>query len=370
MFWSSWWRLRDTGGGRQSRLPKLGRDGLQRELQPRTGRRWLTVRPRLRPGAAIGTVRKTVSQGNTMEQYTTAVPTPQHVTRVAGSDDGQSWLLPVEEPSRAEILAAIQGLRVALEGAGGSIVELQVEVGTLRKQMAQAGSTVGRLEARLEDAEGRSRRNNIRLLGFPERLEGSMVEALVENWIRDVLKPVGLSRVFLVEWVHRALVVPPWPGVPPRDIIAHLLNYRDRDCVLRAARDSDKAVFKNVKISIYPDYTNKVQNSQKSFLEVNAKLRTMNIRYMLLYPARLKAALSRPTGAHGVVTRVSVAEGSDWRNREREQMTDSMDQGAVDVSATRVEIQQDGTMAVAPDDLMAGTSAGLTLESSLTSMQS
>ncbi|KAJ1130474.1 hypothetical protein NDU88_008826 [Pleurodeles waltl] len=107
-----------------------------------------------------------VSQGNTMEQYTTAVPTPQRVTRVAGSGDGQSGLLPVEEPSRADILSAIQGSRVALEGkietvevnllradlrkvsdkvkvAEGSIVELQAEVETLRKQTAQAGSMVG-----------------------------------------------------------------------------------------------------------------------------------------------------------------------------------------------------------------------------------
>ncbi|KAJ1164768.1 hypothetical protein NDU88_005202 [Pleurodeles waltl] len=172
--------------------------------------------------------RKTdVSQGNTMEQYTTAVPTPLSVIRVAGSDGGQSGLLPVEELSQAEILAAIQGARVALEGkietvavevnlfradlrkvsdrvkvAEGSIVELQAEVGTLRKQMAQAGSTVGRLEARLEDAEGRSRLNNIRLLGFPERSGETMVKAFVEYWIRDVLQPVGLSRVFLVERAH------------------------------------------------------------------------------------------------------------------------------------------------------------------------
>ncbi|KAJ1105911.1 hypothetical protein NDU88_003314 [Pleurodeles waltl] len=157
--------------------------------------------------------RTDVSQGNTMEQYTTVVPTPQRDTRLAGSEDGQSGLLPAEELWQAEILAAIQGSRVALEGnietvavkvnllradlrkvsdkvkvAKGSIVELQVEVGTLRKQMAQAGSTVGRLEVQLEDAEGRSRRNNMRLLGFPERSEGSMVGTFVENWIRDVLQ--------------------------------------------------------------------------------------------------------------------------------------------------------------------------------------
>ncbi|KAJ1176027.1 hypothetical protein NDU88_001311 [Pleurodeles waltl] len=69
----------------------------------------------------------------------------------------------------------------------GSIVELQSEVGTLQSQVVQATSTVGRLEARLEDAEGKSRRNNVRFLGFPERAEGSAVESFVESWIKDVL---------------------------------------------------------------------------------------------------------------------------------------------------------------------------------------
>ncbi|KAJ1143153.1 hypothetical protein NDU88_009464 [Pleurodeles waltl] len=240
-----------------------------------------------------------VSQGNTMEQFTTAVPTLQRVTRVAGSDDGQSGLLPVEEPSRAQILTAIQGSRVALEGkiemvavdvnlltadlrkvldkvkvAEGSIVELQAEVGTLQKQMVQAGSTVGSLEAQMEDAEGRSRLNNIRLLVFPERSEGSMVEAFVKTGSGMCCSLWVSLKCFCVfgqegAWSTCCAVA---ARAPPRAIIARLLNYRDRDCVLRAARDSDKAVFENGMISIYPDHTNKVQNSQKSFLEVNPKL--------------------------------------------------------------------------------------------------
>ncbi|KAJ1091303.1 hypothetical protein NDU88_004430 [Pleurodeles waltl] len=222
----------------------------------------------------MGQHRKTdVSQGNTMEQYTTAVPTQQRVTRAAGSDDGQSGLLPVEEPSQAEILAAIQGSRVVLQG----------------------------------------------------KIEAVAVEH--------------------VTWT--------------------------------------------------PDYTNKVQNSRKRFLEVKAKLRSMNIRYMVLYPAHLKvlsggrshffekpeevwrwlemwdkAALGRPTGARRVVNRTSGADGSDWWNRDGERTTDSMDQRVVDVPAPRVEIQQDGTMAVVPDESVAGTGAGPDLDSSATSMQS
>ncbi|KAJ1177080.1 hypothetical protein NDU88_002344 [Pleurodeles waltl] len=115
-------------------------------------------------------------QGNTMEQYTTPAPLPHRQPRLGGSGDGLSTPVTTEEPSRAEILAAIQGSRVAIEGkietvavevnllradlrkvsdkvkvAEGSIVELQTEVGALRKQMVQANSMVGRLEARLED---------------------------------------------------------------------------------------------------------------------------------------------------------------------------------------------------------------------------
>ncbi|KAJ1127016.1 hypothetical protein NDU88_005422 [Pleurodeles waltl] len=233
-----------------------------------------------------------VSQGNTMEQYTTVVPLPQRAARLGGTDAGQSGITPAEEPSRAEIPATIRGSRVALEGkietvavevnllradlrkvsdkvkvAGGSLVELQMEVGALRKQMAQASFTVGRLEARLEDAEGRSRRNNIRLLGFPERAEGSAAETFVENWIKDVLQPVGLSRMF----------------VQPEEVW----------------------------------------------------------RWLEMWD---KAAPGRPAGSGGVAHQASRADSPDWRIRGGGLTKDTVARGSVEDPALRIEIQQDGTM--------------------------
>ncbi|KAJ1087688.1 hypothetical protein NDU88_000854 [Pleurodeles waltl] len=134
------------------------------------------------------------SQGNTMEQCTTPVAAPRRPAELEVSGDPAGAPLSACEPSRTELLAAIQGSRVALEGkietvavevnllradlwkmsdkakvAEGSIAELQSEVGTLRSQVGQTTSTVGRLA----EPEGRSLRNNVRLLGFPERAEGS-----------------------------------------------------------------------------------------------------------------------------------------------------------------------------------------------------
>ncbi|KAJ1194429.1 hypothetical protein NDU88_003718 [Pleurodeles waltl] len=251
--------------------------------------------------------------------------------------------------------------------AEGSIVELQAEVGTLRKQLAPRLADWKHSSRMLKDAPGEiildcwaSQNARRGLWSRPSWKTGSGM--CCSLWVS--------LEYFLVERVHRALVAPPRPGALPRVIIARLLNYRDRDCVLRAARDSDNVVFENWKISIYTDYTNKVKELAKEFFGGEGEAPRNEYQIYAFVSGAFEGTLWRPTGAGGVVTRVSGADGSDWQNRERERTTDPMDQGAVDVSATRVEIQQDGTMAVAPDESMAGTSAGLAWESSLTSMQS
>ncbi|KAJ1157157.1 hypothetical protein NDU88_009872 [Pleurodeles waltl] len=56
------------------------------------------------------------SQGNTREQYTTPTPLPQCQTCVGGPGEVLGTPATVEEPLRAELLAAMQGSRVALKG--------------------------------------------------------------------------------------------------------------------------------------------------------------------------------------------------------------------------------------------------------------
>ncbi|KAJ1096342.1 hypothetical protein NDU88_001485 [Pleurodeles waltl] len=57
----------------------------------------------------------TVSQGNTMEKYTTPTPLLQDQTHMGGPGEVLGTPASTEEPSHAELLAAIQGFRVALE---------------------------------------------------------------------------------------------------------------------------------------------------------------------------------------------------------------------------------------------------------------
>ncbi|KAJ1196930.1 hypothetical protein NDU88_000793 [Pleurodeles waltl] len=78
-------------------------------------------------------------QGNTMEQYTTPVPLPQCQTCSGESGDVLSMPVTAEEPSRAELLAATQGSRIALEG---KIETVAVEVNLLRADFQKVSDKV------------------------------------------------------------------------------------------------------------------------------------------------------------------------------------------------------------------------------------
>ena len=250
---------------------------------------------------------------NTITQYTTPKQSAQRITRQTNpSPQGRS---PPDQPdpSLADIMEAIKGSREALEAqvagvsvevnllradlrkvsdkvtsAEGNITALQTEVKDLRNQVRDLNAVTGTLMNRADEAEGRARRSNLRILGFPERVERNAAEAFLERWISEITTQGELSPMFAIERAHRALAPPPPPGAPPRAFIAKILNYRDRDTLLKIARERGPLKFENHTVSIYPDYTRQVQEARKSFLLAKQKLRAMEIKYMLLYPAKLK----------------------------------------------------------------------------------
>lgn len=166
------------------------------------------------------------------------------------------------------------------------------------------------LQARAEDAENRSRRNNVRILGLPERVEGSTPEQFVEQLMKEVLAPIVFSPSFVVERAHRVPTRPLPPGAPPRPFILKLLNYRDRDLILSAARRKGDIAYENSKLSFYPDFTSEVQKKRRQFTHVRSRLRTAGIKYAMLYPTRLRVQHRDRT-----LFFTTPEEASEWLDR-------------------------------------------------------
>lgn len=171
---------------------------------------------------------------------------------------------------------------------GKTLQEIQPRFADTSTLVHQLRQQITDLTDRTEDAEGRNRRNNIRVIGLPERSEGTKAAEFMEDWFKTVVAPHGLSPFFCIERAHRVPTGPPRPGASPRPLIVRILNYRDRDFLLQRARELGLIQFENHKISLYPDYTASVQKQRSAYQAVKRKLQTAHLKYALLFPARLK----------------------------------------------------------------------------------
>ena len=243
------------------------------------------------------------------------------------------------EPSLADIMTAIQGIQVTLEGKmdsistevnllradfgkmkerikdnQGAVTMLQSENKDLKSQVMELQKTTDKIVDKLDEYEGRMRRNNIRITGVPEKMEGPTVDLFVEELVSKRLKARGLSKYFSVERAHRVPGGRPRPGAPPRTIIARIFNFRDRDVILQEARKNPPVRIDNATISFFPDFTLRVQNQRRDFLAVKKRMRDQGLKYSMLFPARLRVVTNNRTLFFD-----APEEAWDWMDRRESQ---------------------------------------------------
>ncbi|XP_069481509.1 uncharacterized protein [Ambystoma mexicanum] len=118
--------------------------------------------------------------------------------------------------------------------------EVEQHVSNLDESTATLAAKVSHLESQMKatitkckDLEGRSRRNNIRIIGVREQQILLKMADFVEKLCTTLFSREALSHMFVVERAHRIPSSKPVPGKPSRPITARLLNYKDRDAILR-----------------------------------------------------------------------------------------------------------------------------------------
>lgn len=218
-----------------------------------------------------------------------------------------------QEPTPADILEAIKAckdtLTVKIDYLATDISLIRHDMDKFRSRVAEAEERISQLEdstradsrelhalqaqvkalqEKSVDTENRLRRNNIRILGLPERAEGSKPAEFAESFLIQLLDLPAMPPTFVVERAHRVPPTPPIPGAPARPFLLRLLNYRDRDRVLAAARTKQDLRYENSKISLYPDYSPEVQQKRRSFTDIRKRLRDRGLKYSLLYPSKLR----------------------------------------------------------------------------------
>lgn len=158
----------------------------------------------------------------------------------------------------------------------------------LETAYAELTETCAKLKAKNTDLEGRSRRNNIRVVGMPES-EGPRPTAFFSKALAEIFGDEVLQTPPELDRAHRSLAAKPPHGGRPRPVIICFHRHQIKELVIREAhKRRNDLKFQDNPIRIYEDFSPEVQEQRAAYRNIMATLYNQGLRPALLYPARLQ----------------------------------------------------------------------------------
>lgn len=141
---------------------------------------------------------------------------------------------------RAELASATNALRATADSHATRLPDLENtatfcgdSVRDLQTTVIDLSQEVSSLKAKCEDLESRSRRNNVRVVGLREDIEGSQPATSMAKWLHETLH---LDSLPVIDRAHRSLRPKPKTGEAPRPIIIRLHYYGHSSSIIQKAR--------------------------------------------------------------------------------------------------------------------------------------
>lgn len=192
---------------------------------------------------------------------------------------------------KTQLLAPIAKLEANSQALNNTVREIEQAtsihsdgINSLENQVAELKAEVVKLDQKCEDLEGRSRRQNIRILNIPEGREGPKPTEFIATFLKDIL---DLRELPLVDRAHRLAQQRSRPS-ESRPFILRLHYYHTREEILRKAATAKDLQYQGKQIRIFPDYAPSVAKRRAQFNKTRDLLRNQpGVKYGLLYPARL-----------------------------------------------------------------------------------
>ncbi|KAG7506819.1 hypothetical protein JOB18_016184 [Solea senegalensis] len=135
-----------------------------------------------------------------------------------------------------------------------AVDDLSQRVGELESVCTNLQESNSKLTAKVIDLEGRSRRQNIGILGLAESIEGGKPTALFSDLLCEVFGKETLPSQPEINRAYRSLTAKPAPSQRPRPVILRLHRYQIKDLLIREARRRGKLEYRGQQIQV-KDYS-------------------------------------------------------------------------------------------------------------------
>ncbi|XP_069615778.1 uncharacterized protein, partial [Ranitomeya imitator] len=186
------------------------------------------------------------------------------------------------------VLTQITTLTQKIGELENRVVDCETSTSDIRSILTRQQTTIDYLKDKVDDLENRSRRSNLRFVGIPESIKG---EDLITLLTKDLPKALDLSfpqNPPLIERAHRLGDQIPDDKRRPRPAIAKFLYYTAKEAILKAYRQRRSLIIRDFRVLIFQDFSPTVTARRKLFTPICSQLVEKNIRFQLLFPAKLK----------------------------------------------------------------------------------
>lgn len=173
----------------------------------------------------------------------------------------------------------------SLEAAATATSE---DMQVIKDKLATVTEENGKLKAKLIDLESRSRRNNVRIVGLPEDIEGTRPTAFFSQLLLDVFGEDTLGKAPDLDRAHRTLMAKPGPGEKPRAVVICFHSYQTKELVIRRSREMrGKLKYRDTPIHVFEDYCPEILQQRSAYRGVMKELYNLGLKPALHYPAKL-----------------------------------------------------------------------------------
>lgn len=187
--------------------------------------------------------------------------------------------------------STISDMETALTDHSGRVTQLEKDVISLRSKLTAASEENVALRSSLEDLVSRSKRQNLRVVGIPEDMEGRNPRQFMSELFVEVLGDV-LPNPPELDRAHRSLGPKPRQCDRPRPILVRFHRYIEKELVLQWAKEHRDVSYKGHNIKFYEDFSASVARKRAAFNNVKSSLYKKGVRFGMLYPARLRVSLN------------------------------------------------------------------------------
>lgn len=201
-----------------------------------------------------------------------------------------------------DIKAEISNTNARLEEAEGRIVTAEERIQNAEEVLTAMLKMHSKMEEKLVDIEGRSRRNNVRIYGVPEGAEkdSPTMTVFLEKLLRENLHLPG-DAPFQIERAHRSLGKQPPADAQPRSIVVKFLSFTMKEQIVRQAWQMRGFSWQGKQINLDNDYAPQVLQMRREYAEIRKVLKDSGVKFRTLFPARLMVMYEDGTKTYNTV---------------------------------------------------------------------